>query len=391
MPLLYPLRFRPVLRRYLWGGRRLETALGKLLPPGDDWAESWEIVDRGSDQSVVEFGPLAGTTLGQLVGRYGQELVGRHHPQGEKGDRPRLPERPGGCFAQTGPVPVFPRPRFPLLLKFLDAARPLSVQVHPDDARAARLDPPEVGKTEAWVVIEAEPGSVIYAGLQSGIDRETLAAAIRQGRCQDCLHVLHPSPGDCIFLPAGTVHALGAGLLVAEIQQPSDVTYRLFDWNRLGPDGQPRALHVEQALDAIDFRRGPIQPQQPRPTGRPEVSRLVECKKFVLDRWEFDRPIAAGGDDRCHVISVLQGSVQVEGDPPKSPLPRGERPCCPRRWGRCNSVRGPGRCCWTPICRSRGLTAPGMCVSSGISLRGLLAPGYCSRRRVPLAAASPVA
>ncbi len=295
MSSLYPLRFQPVLRRYLWGGRRLETSLGKPLPPGDDWAESWEIVDHGPDQSVVESGPLAGTTLGQLVGRHGRELLGRHHPQ----------------------------PRFPLLLKFLDAARTLSVQVHPDDARAARLDPPELGKTEAWVVLEAEPESVIYAGLQSGIDRDALAAAIRQGKCQDCLHVLHPSPGDCIFLPAGTVHALGAGLLVAEIQQSSDVTYRLFDWDRVGPAGRPRPLHVQQALDSIDFRRGPVEPQQPRPTDRREVCRLVECEKFVLNRWEFDGPLRAGGDDRCHIISVLQGSAEIEGDPAKSALPCG--------------------------------------------------------------------
>ena len=178
---LYPLRFQPIFRRYLWGGRRLESSLGKQLGPGHDWAESWEICDHAADQSRVQFGPLAGTSLGEL---------GRHHPQ----------------------------PRFPLLLKFLDAAQRLSVQVHPDDARAARLSPPDLGKTEAWVILEAEPGSLIYAGLRPGVDRRALAAAIGQGRCQDCLNVFPPSVGDCIFLPAGTVHALGAGLLVAEIQ-----------------------------------------------------------------------------------------------------------------------------------------------------------------------------
>ncbi len=335
MPSLYPLRFRPVLRQYLWGGRRLETSLGKPLPPGDDWAESWEIADLGSDQSVVETGPLAGTTLGELVSRFGRELLGRRHPQ----------------------------PRFPLLLKFLDAAQTLSVQVHPDDARAARLAPPRWGKTEAWVVLEAELGSVLYAGLKPGIDRDALSAAIRQGKCEECLHVLRPSPGDSIFLPAGTVHALGAGLLVAEIQQPSNVTYRLFDWNRLGPDGLPRPLHVAEALDAVDFTRGPIEPQRPQPTDRPEVSRLVECEKFVLDRWEFEQPLPAGaekkgtgtfcrngpegashktylspfspagGDDRFHIISVLQGPVQIEGDPAGSPLPRGGTALLPAALG----------------------------------------------------------
>ena len=292
---LYPLRFRPLLRRYIWGGRRLERSLGKRLPPGDDWAESWEICDRGADQSVVEFGPLAGSTLGDLMGRHGRELLGRHHPQ----------------------------TRFPLLLKFLDAARTLSVQVHPDDARAARLTPPDLGKTEAWVVLEAEPGSLIYAGLKPGVDRNTLATAIREGRCEDCLHVVRASPGDCIFLSAGTVHAIGAGLLVAEIQQSSDVTYRLYDWNRPGPDGRPRPLHVEQGLDAIDFSRGQVEPQQPRPTQRPEVERLVQCEQFTLDRWHFNSPLAAGGDGRCHIVAVLAGALRIEGDPAEVVVERG--------------------------------------------------------------------
>ncbi|MEN6449794.1 MAG: type I phosphomannose isomerase catalytic subunit [Thermoguttaceae bacterium] len=305
MPTLYPLRFRPILRSYLWGGRRLATSLGKPLPPGDNWAESWEVVDHGPDQSVVEAGPLAGVTLAELVAQHGRELLGRHHPQ----------------------------PRFPLLLKFLDAAKTLSVQVHPDDARAARLNPPDLGKSEAWVVIEAEPGASIYAGLRAGVDRDDLLAAIREGRCQDCLHEFKAVAGDCVFLPAGAVHAIGAGLVIAEIQQSSDVTYRLFDWNRVGPDGRPRALHVDQAVEAIDFARGPIGPQQPQPTARPPVSRLVECEKFILDRWQFDAPLAAGGDDRCHIISVLDGAVQVEGDPSASPLPRGATALLPAELG----------------------------------------------------------
>lgn len=273
----------------------METVLGKTLGPGDNYAESWEICDLGQDQSIVEAGPLAGVTLGQLVARRGPEILDRHHG----------------------------RPRFPLLLKFLDAAETLSVQVHPDDARAAKLAPPDLGKTEAWVVLAAEPGSTIYAGLRPGTDRNLLESAIRNGTCQQHLHRFQPKPGDCVFLPAGTVHALGKGLLVAEIQQTSNVTYRLFDWNRLRPDGKPRTLHIEEGLEAVDFDRGPIEPQQPQPTGRSTVSRLVECDKFILDRWRFDRPQPAGGDQRCHIISVLEGSVCVEGDPTGSVLARG--------------------------------------------------------------------
>jgi mannose-6-phosphate isomerase len=226
------------------------------------------------------------------------------------------------------------------MMKLLDAHKTLSVQVHPDDVRAARLDPPDGGKTEAWCVLEATPESLVYAGLKSGVDRNELTAAIREGQCQECLHAFHPSPGDCLFIPAGTVHCLGAGLVVAEIQQSSDVTYRLFDWNRVGSDGKTRPLHVEQALECIDFARGPVEPQQPRAITKgnakgtvpfssdenrdsPHVSRLVECEKFIWDRWEFDGPISIGDDDRCHIITVIQGAVEMEGDPSGSDLPRG--------------------------------------------------------------------
>lgn len=295
MDALYPLRFRPLFRRYIWGGRRLGTLLGKAIGPEDNCAESWEICDRGVDQSVVEWGPLRGASLGELVARRGEELLGRHHPQD----------------------------RFPLLLKFLDAARTLSVQVHPDDDRAARLEPPDLGKTEAWVVLAAESGGTIYAGLKAGVDREALAEAIHGGRCQELLHQFQPKPGDCVFLPAGTVHALGEGLLVAEIQQASDTTYRLFDWNRLGADGKPRTLHVEPGLEAIDYERGPVGPQEPQETGRAGVVRLIDSEKFVLDRWELEAAEPVGGDRRCHIIAVLEGSLKVEGDPADRPMPAG--------------------------------------------------------------------
>ncbi len=285
--MLYPLQFRAVFRRYLWGGRRLQTALGKPLAEGADWAESWEIVDRGAEQSIVENGPLAGTKLGDLVSRYGEELLGRHHPQ----------------------------TRFPLLFKFLDANQTLSVQVHPDDRYAAKLEPPDLGKTEAWVVLEALPGSRIYAGLRPGVGREQLVEAIRAGRCGECLASFEPAVGDCVYLPAGTVHALGAGLLVAEIQQSSDVTYRIFDWNRVGVDGRPRLLHIEQALEAIDFEQSAAVPQRPRSIGL-GVLRLVECDKFVLDRWEMSSAMVAGGDDRCHILAILEGEIRVSDDGP---------------------------------------------------------------------------
>jgi len=283
MPALYPFKFRPLLKRYLWGDRRLGTVLGKPLGEGSDYAESWEVVDHGEDQSIVANGPLAGTALAELVAQHGAELFGRHAPQSS----------------------------FPLLFKFLDCQQNLSVQVHPDDAAAARLDQADLGKTEAWVILDAQPGSRVYAGLKFGFDRAALAREVQRGRTELCLNWFEPRVGDCIFIPAGTVHALGAGLLVAEIQQSSDTTYRLFDWNRVGPDGKPRPLHVEQALAAIDYSVHMVAPARPKPTSQAQVERLVACDKFVLDRWRIDGVRSLATDDRFHILSVLAGELLV--------------------------------------------------------------------------------
>lgn len=282
-----PLRFQPLVKRAIWGGRRLGTALGKPLGPEADYAESWEVVDHDADQSVVAGGPWAGQTLAELVAAEGPALLGRHHPQ----------------------------TRFPLLFKFLDCREKLSVQVHPDDARAAQLDPPDLGKTEAWVVLDAEPGSLIYAGLKRGFDRAALEREVNRGTSDLCLHRFEPAVGDCLFLPAGLVHAPGAGLLIAEIQQASNTTFRLFDWNRVGPDGKPRQLHIEQGLAAIDYAAGPAAVQRPEPTDDPRVERLVACDKFVLERVT----LAPGeswtlmSDDRFHIVSVVQGEAATTG------------------------------------------------------------------------------
>ena len=283
MPELYPLTFEPVFKRYLWGGRRLRTVLGKPIGDGDDYAESWELADHPQGQSVVSNGWLAGTSLHELVTSQAVEVLGRHAPQD----------------------------RFPLIFKYLDCQRDLSVQVHPDDEAAARLAPPDLGKTEAWVILDAEPGSRVYAGLKSDWDRPALEQALRTGCTAECLHSFEPQIGDCLFIPAGTVHALGAGLLVAEIQQASDTTYRLFDWNRVGPDGQPRPLHIEKALDVTDYAAVEVGPQIPQATGRANVERLVACDKFVLDRWRLTTDEHIAGDDRFHILSVIEGGLLI--------------------------------------------------------------------------------
>jgi mannose-6-phosphate isomerase len=278
---------------------------GKPIGPEDDYAESWEVVDHGADQSVVRAGPLAGATLGQLVREQGDALLGRHAPHGS----------------------------FPLLLKLLDCNRTLSVQVHPNDAQAAELDPPDRGKTEAWVVLAADPGSRIYAGLKPGVTREDVAAALERGQCAALLHEFEPGICDCVFIPAGTVHALGAGLVIAEIQQSSDTTFRLFDWNRVDASGKPRPLHVAESLAVIDFERGPVAPQQPQPTGDPRRERLVACDKFVLDRVTLNAPATIGGDDRCHVVTVVEGAATAGGDPLAAPLARGDSALAPAAAG----------------------------------------------------------
>jgi mannose-6-phosphate isomerase len=283
---LYPLKFQPILKRYLWGGRRLLTELGKPLGSGDDYAESWEVADHASGQSVIANGPLTGTTLHDLVESRPRDLFGRHVPQ----------------------------PRFPLIFKFLDCHQNLSVQVHPNDRAASKRVPPDLGKDEAWLILDARPGSRVYAGLKYGFDREAFEREARGGRIELCLHSFEPAAGDCVFLPAGTIHALGAGLLVAEIQQASDTTFRLHDWDRVGPDGRPRTLHLEEALEVIDYSAGSVRPTTAKPTARPEVSRLAACDKFVMDRWELTRPETLSGDNRFHIVSVLEGEVFVASE-----------------------------------------------------------------------------
>ncbi|MEM9367735.1 MAG: type I phosphomannose isomerase catalytic subunit [Planctomycetota bacterium] len=279
------LRFEPLLKRILWGGRRLGDVLKKPIGDHVDYAESWEIVDHGTDQSVVREGVHAGRALGDLFHDEREWLMGQSwcasHPAAD---------------------------RFPLLLKYLDCNRVLSVQVHPNDEQGAHLDPPDLGKTEAWYVVHAEPESVIYAGLKEGINRDRLAECVAAGTTEDALHSFRPSAGDCVFIPAGTVHALGGGLLIAELQQSSDTTFRLFDWNRVGADGQPRQLHIEESLAVTDFERGPVDPVKPSADGG-----LVACDKFELqlhDESDASR-FTIGGDGRCHVLTMVGGSAQL--------------------------------------------------------------------------------
>ena len=277
----YPICFRPLLKRTIWGGSRLGQILNKPIGAESDYAESWELVDHGDDQSIVDGGPLTGRSLAELIRDDSSWLLGD-----------------GVAVSQ-----------FPLLLKYLDCNRVLSVQVHPDDEYGARMRPPDLGKTEAWYIVQAQPESLVYAGLRAGVDRRALAGAMEAGKTDEVLHSFHPKPGDCLFIPAGTVHALGAGLLVAEIQQSSDTTFRLFDWNRLGDDGEPRQLHVDQALEVTDYRSGPVQPRH-SDRAASGWQELVECDKFVLQSLESGSASLAG-DGKFHIVTVPRGTASV--------------------------------------------------------------------------------
>lgn len=222
--MLYPLTFQPLLKERVWGGRKLETLFHKPLPPGKLIGESWEISDRPGDISVIANGPLAGRDLRWLMEHHGEELLGE-------------------ATALAG--------RFPLLVKILDAQEKLSLQVHPPAHLAAQLGGEP--KTEMWYFVATEPGAEIFAGLKRGVTRAEFARKISDGTVADCFHRLPVHRGDAMFLPSGRVHAIGGGSVIFEIQQNSDTTYRVFDWNRVGLDGKPRELHVEQSLASIDF------------------------------------------------------------------------------------------------------------------------------------------
>lgn len=314
---LYPLRFEPILRRYLWGGRRLGTELGKPIGEGNDYAESWELVDHGADQSIVKYGPLQGMTLSDLFARQGAELFGEKAYASWKG----IPRPPGLEH------------RFPLLFKFLDCQKDLSIQIHPNDEQAQRKSPPDLGKTEAWIVMHANPGSRVFVGLRPGVGRKELQEAVNSGRTIDVLHSFEPKAGDCIFVPAGTVHALGQGFLVAEIQQSSDTTYRLYDWDRVDSSGKGRPLHIADSLAVLAEPQGPVNAVSPQPLGSGR-ERLVDCSKFILDRVSFDQPYSISGDDSFHLLAVLEGNVTIEGDPSGQPLSRGETMLVPASCGK---------------------------------------------------------
>ena len=284
--MLYPLTFHPIFKERVWGGRSLETIYQKPLPPGKVIGESWEISDRPGDASVIANGPLAGKNLRWLMEHHADELLGSASPHGD---------------------------HFPLLIKILDAQDKLSLQVHPPAALAAKLGGEP--KTEMWYFAHTAPWSEVYAGLKRGVTRAEFEQKIATGEVGKCFHRLTVQTGDALFLPSGRVHAIGAGNVIFEIQQNSDTTYRVFDWNRTGLDGKPRELHIADALASIDFKDFEPQLAAGKPVPGPNHTTRLLAKdplftvnEITLRAQEYHLPRLP----RAQIIAVIQGGLTLQ-------------------------------------------------------------------------------
>jgi mannose-6-phosphate isomerase len=274
-------------------------------------AEAWVLSDRDDHQSPVANGPLKGQTIGRLMEQYRTQLMGKLAPR----------------FL-----------RFPLLLKFLDAREMLSVQVHPSDAHPDLIPAGETSKTEAWVVIEAEKESSIYAGLRPGTTASDLRQALADKTIADCLVCISPKPGDAVFIPAGTVHTLGGGVVVFEIQQNSDVTFRLYDWGHVdAKTGKPRPLQVDQALASIDFQEstGGLVTPFVVTTNPVKRERLFDCDHFLLWRLHGESTFSVGAAETPRVLVCIEGSGWLESDGTAYGVDKGEVWLLPAVVGAC--------------------------------------------------------
>jgi mannose-6-phosphate isomerase len=275
-----PITFSPLYMERIWGGRELARVYGRTLPDATTpYGEAWEIVDRENEQSIVAEGIYQGVTLHELWTKHRVEIFGEGFHE---------------------------HPRFPILIKVLDAREDLSIQVHPpaDLAEALAGEP----KTEMWYIADCDAGAKLYVGLKKGITREDFKHAISLGTIADCVHAIEPQVGESIFIPSGRLHAIGAGFLIHEIQQNSDTTYRVFDWNRLGLDGQPRDLHYGESLSSIDFTD--FEPTMDRPVGE----NLTTCEYFKTDKKSLKPGESLGNPHagRFSILSVVEGQLVTE-------------------------------------------------------------------------------
>jgi mannose-6-phosphate isomerase len=277
LKLTQPLVFEPLFMERVWGGRRLESLFGKRLPSAALIGESWEIVDRPEAQSVVHEGPLRGVTLHELWCKRREEIFGK------------VPDAR----------------RFPILAKLLDAQENLSLQVHPPREVAKRLG--GESKSELWYVADAAPKARLYAGVKKGTTREIFASALAHGKVEKHLHALELKTGDAMFLPSGRMHALGAGNVLVEIQENSDTTYRIYDWNRAEKRREPRQMHIAEAMQCVDF--GDVEPS----LLTPKDESLVKNELFEIDKWELEREREIAERGRFAIVVCLTGELECAG------------------------------------------------------------------------------
>ncbi|MGD9495772.1 MAG: type I phosphomannose isomerase catalytic subunit [Armatimonadota bacterium] len=303
-----PLRCQPLLKPKVWGGRGLEVVLGKLLPPGEPVGESWEVADVPEGVSSIADGPLAGASLREVMVRFGTALF------------------PGWAIEQ-----------FPLLVKFIDAQDDISIQVHPDAEVCRRLFPTERSKNETWLVLHTEPGAAVLHGVRPGVSFEEIRERVAEGTVMDVMRRTPVQPGDAIHLPAGTLHAMLRGVMLLEVQEPSDSTFRVFDHDRPGLDGRPRPLHIEQALESL--RLDSSAPARLQPEVRPhrwgERELLIDIAPYRVERLTLRRAMCWRRQARAAVVVVVvEGTIAAQAGASTMVLSRGETAIVPPSVGR---------------------------------------------------------
>jgi mannose-6-phosphate isomerase len=309
--LLYPLIFEPIYQYRLWGGRRLANLLCKPLPDNDEpVGEAWLLSDREDKQTLVANGPLAGYTIAKLLQEFPVQMMGKRAKHFN---------------------------RFPLLLKFLDCKEVLSVQVHPSDSEKKYLPEGDTGKTEAWIILEVTPGSHIYAGLKPGTNANNLREAIANHKVADKLHSFIPKVGDGVFIQSGTVHTLG-GAVVFEVQENSDTTFRLFDWDRIdAKTGKPRKLQVDEAIACIDFNQVDIGPVVPLKDAQHQDTneQLFNCGHFAVWRNKSNSSFEVGAKDEPQILVCIEGEGMLDSNGNSYSISKGDVMLLPAIIGKC--------------------------------------------------------
>jgi len=312
--MLYPMKFYPIYKDKIWGGQGLKTHLGRDIDPSSKVGESWEISDHEEDTSVVSNGELKGKSLCWVLQNFCEELMGK-----------------------TG------YERFPLLFKYIDANDRLSVQVHPDDKYADGYKKGELGKTEMWYVIHAKPGAELIVGLRDGARKNDFEKAIKDNTTEKYLYRMKVKTGDAVFLPSGRIHAIMEGLLIAEVEQNSDLTFRLYDWGRVGFDKKPRPVHIKESLDVINFSDYAPSSVEKKWAGKGKnrFSELARCEYFIVEEYEVkevEQMDTAGG---FKVINLIDGSCDIVCGKGKLRCEKGESVLVPAVCGAFKLVPSP--------------------------------------------------